>query len=111
MIEVARWVAAMVLAGIIAVEATGCPVAAQVAIAQVYDNRAQAGIVGGWADPVQPAADQVAIALTWQQWPDLVDGAIYAIGPGDKAKLAWLAGQHPVARWQCAGGDFIEVYR
>ena len=101
--------AAIALAWTIAGEAPACPVAAQVAVAQVHANRLAAGIEGGWFGWQEPTAEHVRVAMTWQQWPDLADGALYAIGPGDAARMPWL--ERRVARWECAGDDFVEVWQ
>lgn len=100
-------VAAVALAWTLAGEAPGCP-AAQVAVAQVHENRSEAGIKGGWFGRRQPAAADLAVALTWRTWPDVAGDALYAIGPGDKGKMPWL--RERVARFACAGGDFVEVW-
>ena len=100
--------AALALAWIIAGEASTCPVEAKVAIAQVHANRIEAQIEGGWFGWQEPRAQDVQVALSWQSWPDLVGGALYAIGPGDRAKMPWL--RQRLGRWECAGGDFVEVW-
>ena len=100
--------AALALAWIIAGEASTCPVEAKVAIAQVHANRIEAQIEGGWFGWQEPRAQDVQVALSWQSWPDLVGGALYANGPGDRSKMPWL--RQRTGRWKCAGGDFVEVW-
>ena len=100
--------AALALAWIIAGEAPACPVEAKVAVAQVHANRIEAQIEGGWFGWQEPGPQDIQAALFFQRWPDLVDGALYAIGPGDAAKMPWL--QERKGRWECAGGDFVEVW-
>lgn len=105
---------ALALARIIAGETPTCDTPAKVAVAQVYANREQAGIVGGWYGDADPTATDLAVALTWQTWPDLVDGAIYAIGYGDRERVEasgnnWLAGTEVTGRWQCGGPYFVET--
>lgn len=99
----------LALAWLIAGEAPACPVEAKVAVAQVAANRQAAGLLGGWFGWQRPAAVDVQVALSWWTWPDLAAGGLYAIGPGDAGKMPWLTER--LARWECAGGDFVEVWR
>ena len=43
-----------------------------------------------WRSQTQKLID-VAVALIWPALPDPTDGAIYLIGPGDRARMPWLA--------------------
>lgn len=107
--ELAELAANAALAWIIAGEAPTCPVAAKVAVAQVYANRQAAQVEGGWFGWQQPQPVDVAVALSWQRWPDLTEGALYAIGPGDALRMPWLVRR--IARYECAAGDFVEVWQ
>lgn len=102
---------ALELARIIAGEAGHCPVEAKVAVAQVVANRVSTGLVTelrqGWFGDADPEHEDWAVALTWQTWPDLVNGAVYMIGPGDRAKMPFL--DHPERRWQCSSG-WVEAW-
>ena len=84
------FLAAIELAYVLAGETPGCPVDAKVAVAQVYHARIDAQIVGGWFGWDDPTTTDLAVALTWQAWPDLVHGALYAVGPGDADRMPWL---------------------
>lgn len=107
--ELAELVTGAALAWIIAGEAPTCPVPAKVAIAQVYANRQAAQVEGGWFGWQEPQAIDAFVALHWQRWPDLTQGALYAIGPGDAAKMPWL--RRLVIRWDCKAGDFVEIWQ
>ena len=69
------------------------------AVAQVWNARNEAGIIGGWFGDADPTATDLAVALTWQAWPDLTGGALYAIGPGDLERMDWL--EYPTGEWIC----------
>lgn len=97
------------LAWIIAGEAPTCPMEAKIAVAQVHANRQAAGIEGGWFGWREPTTADLLAAHSWRRWPDVTDGALYAIGPGDAAKMPWL--RERVARWDCEAGDFVEVWK
>jgi hypothetical protein len=99
---------ALALARIMAGETPGCPVEAKVAIGHVYHNRITAGVDGGWFGDAEPTALDTQVALTWHAWPDPTDGALYAIGPGDAAKMPWLKTR--TGRWDC-GGTWIETWQ
>ena len=99
--ELRAFLAALELAHILAGETPGCPVDAKVAVAQVFANRQQAQIVGGWFGWDDPTVTDLAVALTWQAWPDLTAGALYAVGPGDADKMPWL--NRPTGHWDCGG--------
>ena len=95
------FLAALELARILAGETPGCPVDAKVATAQVWQARQDAGIMGGWFGYDDPTTTDLAVALTWQAWPDLVGDALYAVGPGDAERMPWL--KHPTGHWECDG--------
>lgn len=99
---------ALELARVMAGEAPGCPVG-QVAVAQVWENRTAAGIEGGWYGDADPTATDLAVALTWQTWPDMVGGALWLIGPGDHGKMRWLKAR--TAHFDCPGSDFVEAWK
>lgn len=107
---------ALELARVMAGEAPGCPVG-QVAVAQVWENRTAAGIEGGWYGDADPTAADLAVALTWQAWPDMVGGALYAIGRGDRERIAalgygdWLDSLTVTGRFWCGGPYFVETLR
>lgn len=99
---------ALALARIIAGETPGCPTDAKFAVAHVWANRIEAGITGGWFGDADPAPTDVQVALTFTALPDPTAGALYAIGPGDAAKMPWL--ETRTRRWECVG-TFVEVWR
>lgn len=109
--DIRLFIAALALARILAGETPGCTVATKIAVANVAMNRTEAGIRGGWFGDADPTAADVAVAwlAVRGQLPRLTD-AIYAIGPGDKARMAWLAGEQAELRFVCKG-TFVEVYR
>lgn len=79
------------LASIVAGETPGCSFPAKVAAAQVMANRTAAGIEGGWFGQAEPGLLDV-LAVRWAaDLPDLVDGALYFVGPGDAARMPWLS--------------------
>ncbi len=92
---------ALELARVLSGETPGCPIDAKIAVAQVWQARQDAGIVGGWFGYDDPTTTDMAVALTWQAWPDLVGDALYAVGPGDADKMPWL--KHPTGHWECDG--------
>lgn len=96
------------LAWIIAGETPGCPLPAKMAAAQVYANRVEAGIDGGWFGWARPGPlDRLAVALAGHG-PDLVAGALYFIGPGDAERMPWL--QERTGRWECPA-TWVESWR
>lgn len=96
------------MARVVAGETPGCSFEAKVALVQVASNRAEAGIVGGWFGDAEPGPLDVA-AVTWAaHLPDLVDGALYFIGPGDRDRLWWL--EQRTGRWVCPG-TWVESWR
>ena len=95
------FLAALELARILAGETPGCPVDAKIAVAQVWQARQDAGIEGGWFGYDDPTTTDLAVALTWQAWPDLIHGALYAVGPGDAERMDWL--DKPTGEWVCNG--------
>ena len=101
----------LAMARIIAGEAPGCPLEAKVAVANVMQNRERAGISGGWYGDREPEAADLAVA--WLavngRLPQIAPDALYAIGPGDKAKMPWLAGMEPQMGFACAGTR-IDLY-
>lgn len=99
--SLARWWQVLDLAHVIAGEAPGCPVAARVAVAQVYDRRIDAQVVGGWFGYDDPTATDIAVALTWQAWPNITGDALYAVGPGDAERMPWL--DKPTFHRDCDG--------
>ena len=108
----ALWLALLALtlglAAIVAGETPGCPWPAKVAAVQVFDNRTAAGIEGGWFGQAEPGPADV-LAVQWAaRLPDLVDGALYFIGPGDAARMPWL--RERTGRWDCAG-TWVESWR
>lgn len=102
------------LARVIAGEAPGCSLGAKLAVAWVADNRVQQGVVNRWRDgwygDRDPGSADIAVALLWQTFPDPTDGALYLIGPHDKAKMPWLKNMKRSARWKCAGTS-LEAYK
>lgn len=96
-------VAALELARVIAGETPGCPVEAKLAVGHVHSRN------GTWYGNASPTAVDVIVALTWQNWPDPTDGALYLLGPGDAAKLAEDLGTRS-AHWICPG-TFVEAYQ
>lgn len=99
---------ALELARVLSGETPGCPVDAKVAVAQVYQARIDAQIVGGWFGWNDPTTTDLAVALTWQAWPDLIHGALYAVGPGDAERMDWL--DVPTGEWEC-NGTTITIWR
>lgn len=99
---------ALELAHVLAGETPGCPIDAKVAVSQVYANRQQAQIVGGWFGWDTPTATDMAVALTWHEWPDLAHGALYAVGPGDAERMDWL--KRPMGEWSC-NATTVTVWR
>jgi hypothetical protein len=96
------------LARIVAGETPSCPFDAKVAAVQVYENRQAAGIDGGWFGDAEPTLDDW-LAVRWAgELPDLVDGALYFIGPGDGARMPWL--KERTGRWECKG-TWVEAWR
>lgn len=102
------WLSMTALVVTLAGETPGCSLEAKVATAQVYANRLQIGIEGGWFAKGEPAPDDVTAAMLADSWPDLVDGALYMIGPGDRARMPWL--EQRTGRWECPG-TFVESWR
>lgn len=102
--------AALTLARILAGETPGCPAAAKVSVANVAMNRVDAGISGGWFGDANPATIDVMIA--WlavnDRLPRLTSG-LYAIGPGDKARMPWLSDMQADIHFDCVG-TFIDIY-
>lgn len=101
----------LAMARIIAGEAPACPLEAKIAVANVMQNRTAAGITGGWYGDREPEAADIAVAWLAAQGrlPQLAPDALYAIGPGDKAKMPWLAGTEPALSFACPG-TWIELY-
>ena len=95
-------IASLALAAIIAGETPGCPFEAKLAVAHV----AQRNPV--WYGNAEPTASDRLAALTWSQYPDPTDGALFLIGPGDAAKMAYLGKR--TARFEC-NGTWLEAYR
>jgi hypothetical protein len=96
------------LAWIVAGETPGCPWLAKVAAVQVALNRLAAGITGGWFGWAEPAVLDVLAAQWGGALPDLVDGALYFIGPGDAERMPWL--RERTGRWVC-DGTWVESWR
>lgn len=96
------------LAWIVAGETPGCPFAAKVALVPVYGNRLEAGIDGGWFGYAEPGEADVLAERTARWLPDLVDGALYFIGPGDAERMPWL--RERTGRWVC-DGTWVESWR
>lgn len=99
---------ALALAVIVAGETPGCGFEAKAAAVQVASNRAEAGIVGGWFGRGEPTADDWLAVLYGDDLPDLVDEALYFIGPGDAERMDWLAER--TGRWVC-DGTWVEAWR
>lgn len=95
--------AVLELARIIAGETPDCPFEAKLAVAHVYQRNQV------WFGDGEPTRLDIEAALTWQQYPDPTDGAVFLIGPGDAVKLAGLLGER-TGRWEC-GGTWVESYR
>lgn len=95
-------IASLALAAIIAGEAPGCPFEAKLAVAHV----AQRNPI--WYGSAEPDTADLLAALTWAQYPDPTDGALFLIGPGDAAKMAYLGKR--TARFEC-NGTWLEAYR
>jgi hypothetical protein len=96
------------LARVVAGETPGCSFEAKVAAVQVAMNRVDAGIVGGWFGDADPGPLDVMAVLWADRLPDVVDDALYFIGPGDAARLWWL--QERTGRWVCPG-TYVESWR
>lgn len=101
------------LAGTLAGETPECSIEAKFAVAQVAQNRIEIGMDGGWyghRDP-EPVDMQVAIVavLMAEALPDLTEGALYAIGPGDARKMPWL--KRLVQHHACGPGDFVQIWQ
>ncbi len=109
--DVALFVLALLVASlafVVAGETPGCPWPAKVALVQVYANRAAAGIEGGWFGWAEPDAVDVLAAQWGAALPDLVDGALFFIGPGDASRMPWLSER--TGRWVC-DGTWVESWR
>ncbi len=103
-----EFVSVLALAAILAGETPGCAFDAKIAAVQVMENRTAAGIEGGWFGRGEPTVDDW-LAVQWaSDWPDLVDGALYFIGPGDAERMDWLAER--TGRWVC-DGTWVESWR
>ncbi|MBK8211581.1 MAG: hypothetical protein IPK78_18150 [Rhodospirillales bacterium] len=89
------------LARVMAGETPGCPFEAKVALAHVWENRLEAGIDGGWFGDAEPGYDDWLAVLWWRWWPDVTNGALYFVGPGDAARMPWLRVR--TGRWECPG--------
>ncbi|MFN2166698.1 MAG: hypothetical protein ACK2U9_10620 [Anaerolineae bacterium] len=100
----AKLIAALALAHVIAGEAGLCPPPAKVAIAYVDSRNA---VMYGWQ---KPTTLDLGIALVWQDLADPSRGAFFALGPGDRRKLKGDLGVR-TNRWQCTAGDFITTWR
>ena len=96
------------LAWVVAGETPGCPWPAKVALVQVASNRAEAGIEGGWFGWAEPGPLDVLAARWGGALPDLVDGALFFIGPGDASRMPWL--RERTGRWVC-DGTWVESWR
>ncbi len=109
--EMAALMLALAMARVLAGETPGCEIEAKIGVMNVMQNRTAAGIEGGWFGDAAPTGADVAVAWLGVQGllPRLAASEIYAIGPGDKAKMAWLWGRSPTMRWVCRG-TFIEIY-
>ena len=105
---------ALQLARVIAGETSGCSLEAKLAVAWVADNRVRQGVVQewreGWYGDADPDPADVAVALIWPALPDPTEGAIYLIGPDDRARMPWLANLTLSNRWECPG-THLEAYR
>lgn len=99
---------ALELARVLAGETPGCDVEAKIAAAHVFANRQAAGIVGGWFGDGEPTAMDIAVALTWNEFPDPTNGALFFVGPGDGAKMPWL--RERTGRWVCPG-TWVEAWK
>ena len=94
-------IASLALAAIIAGEAPGCPFEAKLAVAHV----AQRNPV--WYGNAEPTASDILAALTFAQYPDPTDGALFLIGPGDAARMTGLGKR--TARFEC-NGTWLEAW-
>lgn len=109
------WV--MELARIIAGETPTCGLAAKLAVANVYQNRLDAGIAGGWSGDADPTAVDIKAARMFSSLPDLTGGALYAIGHGDRERIralgygAWLDELTVTGRFECGGPYFVETLK
>lgn len=101
----------LALARIIAGETPTCDVDAKIAVANVMQNRVEAGISGGWYGDANPTA--VDLAVAWLavrgRLPQIASGGLYAIGPGDKESMDWLHGQTPLLSFACPA-TWVEIY-
>lgn len=98
----------MLLARIVAGETVGCSFDAKAAAVQVALNREEAGMEGGWFGDAAPGLDDW-LAVRWAgQGRDLVDGALYFIGPGDAGRMPWL--RERTGRWVC-DGTWVESWK
>lgn len=109
------WV--MELARIIAGETPTCGLAAKLAVANVYQNRLDAGIAGGWSGDADPTALDTAVAALFRSLPDPTDGALYAIGYGDRERIRalgygdWLDELTVTGHFECGGPYFVETLK
>lgn len=94
----------LALARIIAGETSGCPMEAKIAVAHVASRNAV------WFGDADPTAADLAVALVWHELPDPSRGAVFAIGPGDFAKVERFVGP-ATGLWHCGPGDFVETRR
>lgn len=94
---------ALALARIIAGETPTCDAPAKIAVANVMQNRIEAGIPGGWFGDADPTAVDLTVAwlLVRGRLPQIAPGGLYAIGPGDKARMPWLQGRAPLISFIC----------
>jgi len=113
MLAVAMLVGVVVFGGregarVVAGETPGCPWDAKVAAVQVAANRQAAGLDGGWFGDAEPGVLDVLAVIWGGRLPDLVDGAVYLVGPGDAQRMPWLRVR--TGRWDCAG-TWVESWR
>jgi hypothetical protein len=79
------------LAWIIAGETPGCPLPAKIAAAQVYANRVEAGIEGGWFGWARPGPlDRLAVALAGQVYLSQARGDVRIMESQPSPMRRWL---------------------
>jgi hypothetical protein len=105
---------ALTLAHVISGEASVCPEEAKLAVAHVYHNRLDAGMVGGWYGYDMPTTEDLRIALTWHERPDPTHGAVYLVSAQDMTRpevRALLRTKQQTAVFHCARGLRLEAWK
>lgn len=96
------------LASLIAGEAGNCDLEAKLAVAHVVNNRAQAGIIGGWYGWGAPSEMDLAVAELAPRVADPTRGAVFLFSDADlytKPVQGIIAGRTLTRRFRCAVGE------